>query len=456
MGAIGSLSVATPPLPDDASLSVTVCADDAAILERSPLRQTLDEAIEESGGSLKELTVLATQNDPLRVDTPARHRDGAWLAMSAQELGLGERQIHLRGLHYMLIGRPKPDGEPYTNTDADWLWLQSNAAKAARWLGYLPFAQITDQRNAAPIVENRRQAEPSVYLNPGLHIEIPDAEAIMPTIGVEGFLATQPYKLVFFGEKASLAEVLLPLAHEVHADTYLPTGEISDTLLYQMARSGSEDGRPMMVLCFSDCDPAGWQMPISIARKLQAFRALEFPTLDFQVRRVGLTPEQARAYELPSTPLRESERRADRWRTAMGVEQTEIDALASLRPALLREIASAAIAPFFDHTLERRVFVARSRWLAQAQALIDDRLGEEQLQRFREQAAEKLEEMKEQIAELNAAVKVSVSYAELPAFEIPDAVLSDAGQGKPLVDSAWPFVEQCRTLVAAKNYAGGE
>ncbi len=100
--------------------------------------------------------------------------------------------------------------------------------------------------------------------------------------------------------------------------------------------------------------------------------------------------------------------------------------------------------------------MARSRWLAQAQALIDDRLGEEQLQRFREQAAEKLEEMKEQIAELNAAVKVSVSYTELPAFEIPDAVLSDAGQGKPLVDSAWPFVEQCRTLVAAKNYAGGE
>ena len=262
----------------------------------------------------------------------------------APELGLGERQIHLRGLHYMLIGRPKPDGEPYTNADADWLWLQSDAAEAARWLGRLPFA---DHRSAQRSAHRRepRQAEPSVYLNPGLRIEIPDAEAIMPTIGVEGFLATQPYKLVFFGEKASLAEVLLPLAHEVHADTYLPTGEISDTLLTNGSQR-SEDGRPMMVLCFSDCNPAGWQMPISIARKLQAFRALEFPTLDFQVRRVGLTPVQVRAYELPSTPLREGERRADRWRTAMGVEQTEIDALASLRPALLREIASAAIAPF--------------------------------------------------------------------------------------------------------------
>ena len=32
----------------------------------------------------------------------------------------------------------------------------------------------------------------------------------------------------------------------------------------------------------------------------------------------------------------------------MGVEQTEIDALASLRPDLLRQIARDAIAPFYD------------------------------------------------------------------------------------------------------------
>ena len=32
------------------------------------------------GGSLKDLTVLATANDPYRVDTDAGHRDGEWLA----------------------------------------------------------------------------------------------------------------------------------------------------------------------------------------------------------------------------------------------------------------------------------------------------------------------------------------------------------------------------------------
>src|SRR5664280_2454552 len=90
-----------------------------------PLRRALLEAAHDGGQSMSDLTVLATQNDPYRTDTPAGHRDGAWLAACIDELGLGERPIHLRGLHYAVIGRPRPNGEPYTNTDADWLWLSS-------------------------------------------------------------------------------------------------------------------------------------------------------------------------------------------------------------------------------------------------------------------------------------------------------------------------------------------
>lgn len=105
-------------------------------------------ALEAAGGSLKSLTVLAPQNDPFRVDTPAGHRDGAWLANTLDRLGItGQR--HLRGLHYILIGQPKPNGQPYTNTDSDWVWLAS-VAKAARWNAYLPFDRIIDQRNEAP------------------------------------------------------------------------------------------------------------------------------------------------------------------------------------------------------------------------------------------------------------------------------------------------------------------
>ena len=48
-------------------------------------------------------------------------------------------------------------------TDDDWEWLQADAAKAARFLGYLPFDQITDQRNAEPVIRVRepRPVEPT-------------------------------------------------------------------------------------------------------------------------------------------------------------------------------------------------------------------------------------------------------------------------------------------------------
>ncbi len=144
--------------PDDGSGPApkdTFGAGADSILERSPLRQALDTAIAEANGtklSMKDLTVLSPQIDPFRLDTPGNHKIGKWLADSAATLGLGGRKIHLRGLHYMIIGQPKPDETAYTNTEADWAWLSGEAGKAARFLGYIPFDQIVDHRNAAPTV----------------------------------------------------------------------------------------------------------------------------------------------------------------------------------------------------------------------------------------------------------------------------------------------------------------
>jgi hypothetical protein len=58
----------------------------------------------------------------------------------------------------------------------------------------------------------------------------------------------------------------------------------------------------VVIFCVSDCDPVGSQMPISIARKLQAFKAAHFPDMEFQVRRVALHPDQVRELQLPSSP----------------------------------------------------------------------------------------------------------------------------------------------------------
>lgn len=44
-------------------------------------------------------------------------------------------------------------------------------------------------------------------------------------------------------------------------------------------------------------------------------------------------------------PPKATERRADKWTAAMGVQQTEIDALAALQPDVLTQMATDAIAP---------------------------------------------------------------------------------------------------------------
>jgi hypothetical protein len=212
----------------DVPATVTPTADS------SPLRRALAAAQAEHGLSMKDLTVLAPQNDPFRVDTPAGHRDGAWLADMIARLNLGGRQIHLRGVHYKVTMLPeppvKPDGTPYVNDDPHWEWISAKVAKAARWLGYVPFDAIFDKKNARPIIRPYLPEPPQPYISVGVRVDIPDVDNIEPYVGAYykrgteiegGFGAVQPYKLVLFGEKSDLEVSLAPLAREYEADLYL-------------------------------------------------------------------------------------------------------------------------------------------------------------------------------------------------------------------------------------------
>jgi hypothetical protein len=304
------------------------------------LRAVIEEAIDTSEVrfSLKDLTVLSPQVDPFRQDTEANHRDAEWLAEHAQSLGLlsGEKTIHLRGMHYALLGSVKPDGSQYVNDDDAWTWV-NKAAKSARWLGYIPFDKIHDQKHPDPIIREFSRVNPWPYLSVGIDVDIPEVDDIDPKVGMLDFHGVQPYRLVIIGEKSSLEGVLNPVAARFGADLYLLTGNISDTLVHRIAQSGADDGRQVNVFYFSDCDPYGWNMPIEVGRKLQAFKASLYPDLEFRQYRIALTPEQVHEYHLPSTPLKSNERTARRnanWLKAFGVEQTEIDALATLQPSM--------------------------------------------------------------------------------------------------------------------------
>src|SRR5262249_44766185 len=115
------------------------------------LRAILEAAAARADCALGDLTVLSPQVDPYRLDTPSSHRDGQWLAEHFHRLVPRNKRIHWRGLHYVLVSTTaiiKPNGELYVNDDVNWSWLIDTAGKAARWLGYIPFDRIIDNRNA--------------------------------------------------------------------------------------------------------------------------------------------------------------------------------------------------------------------------------------------------------------------------------------------------------------------
>jgi hypothetical protein len=419
------------------------------------LRSVLEAAFDESGYSRSDLTVLSAQVDPYRLDTPSGHRDGHWAAVQLAK-GFGKtRRTHWRGLHYSIVARgkvKKPDGTLYQNNEADWLWLSGMAGKAARWLGYIDFERIIDARNAEPTIHRKARVEPNSWVWVGVDVDIPAADDIEPRAGAQGFVPRQAFSFVIFGEKTSLEDVLLPVAREHEADLYLPSGEISDTLLYQIAKDAAEDGRPLVVITASDCDPAGYQMPVSIARKLQAFRDLLFPDLRFEVVPAALTVEQVRELNLPSTPLKETEKRADRWRTAFGIEQTEIDALATLRPDVLREIVTRAFDPYFDRTLEGRVREAKSEWMSDAEAVLAEETDEELLANLRDQAETQLGELREAIDRINDQLRISVDGLDLPVIEVPEAEVDEDSIRQALVSFEQDWVEQTRAMIERKSY----
>lgn len=214
------------------------------------LRKIIEAACEAAGVAQQALTVLAIKNDPYRLDTPAHHRNGRWLAVQLMRFYGPTKKAHWRGLYYALTmsktKTKKPDGTNFRNTDEDWIWLSEKAGKAARWLGYIPFTRIIDRRNNEPIIHRVEKIEPCA----GVLSDLDDAtlpDDIAPAPAAVGFEVRHAFAFACFGEKSSLEEITLPWAKQHQADLYLGTGETSDTYIHQIAGDAVADGRPLVV-----------------------------------------------------------------------------------------------------------------------------------------------------------------------------------------------------------------
>jgi hypothetical protein len=446
---------------------------DTETIEQKPeapnLGQLFKDFRQQNGLAIGKALVLAPQNDPLNLDKPANHALGKWFAEWAYAIGEGR---HLRAYFYALIGKQWPDGKQFVNDFKGWTKLLK-ASKFARWLKdpetgkrYLPFNAVIDERNEKPVVSIQPVVLP---LNPrvmssALQIDVPEEPPSFDAfISMQDWVVLQPYRLVFWGEKTSLNEILEPLVERYRADLYLSTGEISDTQIYMMAKTGNDDGRIMVVFTFSDCDPSGYQMPTSIAHKLRLLQMTEFPNLRFRVVPVGITPEQVKTWrtadgkQLPSTPLKANEKRAKGWFKKHGVQQTEIDAAIVLMPDKLRKLAVDAIECWYDKTLSKRVRDARSSWWLKASRKVEEAVEAAGLDELRDEAKAAYQAAIESAQTSNDLVDqydeaVGDLEIDWPQIELPEPVIRE--EPPVLISSDMDLSEHVAVLRDRKDYGG--
>jgi hypothetical protein len=417
------------------------------------LRSIIESAAESNGKPLKDLTVLSTGRDPYRLDTPSFHLLSQWLLDAWRQVCPDGRPIHSRGLHYRLVGQvTKPDGQPYLNNDETWTWLSEKAIKAARFLGYLPWEALRDARITPPEWYEETFNPPQWRIvTEDVFVALPDN--LEPRLVLEGDLCRQPWQQVIIAEKQGVGDLLRPVAKARHASLVLPSGELGDGTMYEILRRAAADGRPLAIHQLGDFDPAGHQMAVSTARTAQAIRDSKFPDLTIRVHAVALTLDQVREWQLPSTPLKETERRADKWQEATGWEQTELDAAVALVPHRFQAAVRQSLDQYWDGDVANRARTIKDDLVDKANARLAATIGEETLAAIRYQAELRLADLEELVEEINEALLIDPTEAGVEIPPDPEVIIGDWNVTQaPLLDTADDWSANTRRLIARKKY----
>jgi hypothetical protein len=336
-------------------------------------------AAAELGVTLKSLRVLHPTNDPFTVGSPAHVRQAQWFLELWERMGFTDG-VHLRRIHYRILGEPGPDGHPYENTQAMWERLK-DASAYCRWLELVDPAAFVDRRNPGAVINARpRDDEPTVELPDVQPLDdVHEVEAVVsppevrgwwsdpevwtsgepgevslavtppgrwdgieaPQVAGYGYTPATDQPLVeVWAEKSTMNDVLAPLCRELHANYVPAAGTQSITSAHLLAERATIAQRPVRVLYVSDYDQQGRAMPFAVARHVE-YLTHRLDVVGFRLAPVVLTAEQVERYALPPDPTRDG--------------AVELDALEALAPGALAEIVRAEVAQLRDPTLPGRL-----------------------------------------------------------------------------------------------------
>jgi hypothetical protein len=428
--------------------------------------KNLQQAIRKPNGrkpTVKDLLVLAQQNDPFYAGNGVEGDKARWFAELWERFGYGSG-VHLRRIHYRIVSEGsilKPDGKIYENNSKDWEYMQG-ASRQARYMGLVDPEEVVDRRNPKPNIYVgpgafgwEERAEPGWDYDfygfelPGL--EVPQATLDLPDLYPTGYDyhdALQRYHVEVWAEKTTMNDILVPLCRQMATNYVSGAGYQSITAMVRLLRQRvAQLEKPCRVLYVSDYDAAGKNMPRQMARQMQFWIDRYAADYDIRVEPIVMTAEQAAKY--PAAP---------------DTGAVELDAMEALEPGKLARIVRRSIAPFRDRELRRRVTDAEQEAAEvldeEFDAVCEDELSElraigaeatqvyerhrETLERVAEDIDRELEPLRERLREVERSITDKLLYDLEPDLpDLPEAVQAPDGEDEGwLFDAGRDYLEQ--------------
>ena len=174
----------------------------------------------------------------------------------------------------------------------------------------------------------------------------------------------QPVYVLISLEKDALSRLVSRVANQYSVRTFPTRGYPSFSYVQIMANYMQTRlaGKPTVLLYFGDFDPSG----VDIERDLED-RLSRYGAKDFKVKRIALTAEQIRHYDLPPMPVKRSDARAESFMATHGDRSVELDAL---DPNLLQDVVKNSIL----ENIDVRKWNARVKKIENLQSWIKDKL----------------------------------------------------------------------------------
>jgi hypothetical protein len=381
------------------------------------------------------LYTLGGVNDPWMADVDYRSKAAHWAAALFKGLNI-QSPIHVRQIHYKLVSQQMPvlqeDGDPYVNS-SDCFNHLCDAIRDARYLALIPTELIIDRRNPAPIInfESDEDVGAEIEIKRGSVAQFPFGKEYWPPSYFlpKARLVQEPsfgrrYQVEIWIEKSTANEVLQQLAEEYGLNIKTFIGEATLTACKDLVDRAIESGRPVRILHVTDFDPAGRDMPISAAVKIDFMAKQSGVDLDIQLEHVALTPEQCIQYQLPRTPIKKTEGRAAGFEARYGEGATELDAFEALHPGALRQILVEHIERYRDDDLDDRIEDAVEQYrdeLGRAEASVRARHAEELAALDRQRS-----DIQERFATVQTAAEAARASIADPAHAAYDAIVEPA------------------------------